>query len=41
MMNRNQRVVLLFGLLVISAIVLGRDNSNPIETTAYESGATR
>jgi hypothetical protein len=41
MMNRNQRVVLLFGLLVISAIVLGRDNSNSIEATAYVSGATR
>ena len=40
-MNRNQRVVMLFGLLVISAIVLGCANPSRIETTAYESGVTR
>ncbi len=33
-MNRNQRVVLLFGLLVISAIVLGCANSGRTESAA-------
>jgi hypothetical protein len=33
-MNRNQRVVMLFGLLVISAIVLGCANNSRTETAA-------
>jgi hypothetical protein len=40
-MNRNQRVVLLFGLLVISAIVLGCDEPNRVEAAPYESGTAR
>ena len=36
-MNRNQRVVLFFGLLVISAVVLGCANNGRVETGAlYE-----
>jgi hypothetical protein len=33
-MNRNQRVVILFGLLLISAIVLGCASNSRIETAA-------
>ena len=40
-MNRQQRVVLLFGLLLISAIVLGCANNSPVETAAYEADLER
>lgn len=41
-MNRNQRVVLLFGLLLISAIVLGcANNSRVDEAVAYEDDLDR
>jgi hypothetical protein len=41
-MNRNQRVVLLFGLLLISAIVLGCANGGRVEqTVAYEDDLDR
>jgi hypothetical protein len=44
-MNRNQRVVMLFGLLLISAIVLGCANNGPVangrETTVYEDDLER
>jgi hypothetical protein len=40
-MNRQQRVVLLFGLLLISAVVLGCAAASRDETTAYENELTR
>jgi hypothetical protein len=41
-MNRNQRVVMLFGLLLISAVVLGCASNSRIETTvAYEGELER
>jgi hypothetical protein len=40
-MNRQQRVVLLFGLLLISAVVLGCATASRDETTAYENELTR
>jgi len=36
-MNRNQRIVMMFGLLLISVIVLGCASSDRIETVAYQS----
>jgi hypothetical protein len=41
-MNRSQRVVMLFGLLLISAVVLGCASNGRIETTAsYEAELER
>jgi hypothetical protein len=40
-MNRIQRVVLLFGLLLISAVVLGCANNGRVETAAYEGDLER
>jgi hypothetical protein len=41
-MNRNQRAVMLFGLLLISAMVLGCANNSRIdETVAYEDDLER
>ncbi|HUQ53177.1 MAG TPA: DUF4398 domain-containing protein [Gammaproteobacteria bacterium] len=36
-MNRNQRVVMLFGLLLIGAVMLGCASSNRVETAASAS----